>query len=492
MKMVEDAPDGTDQLALPESLYSFQSSSSRNVLRGFTLIVHPGDFCDQNYHPLVGSGLSISDNWSVRQKAECLPTAICRVVERALIFPLQSSEQFMNTNQKPLWIRRVRTALLGAIAGVATLGGGPECSAHFPYRNGCGPYRNGCGPYRNGCWGGGWNGASYFSSFPAYRSFCYPAPYIHHFRPIVHHRPVVHYRPVVQCYRPMVIRPSFVSPWCYAPIHYYAPPVFVTPICNTPVYHTPICYPPADSIQVGYGTQLGYAQAVRSALMPVSNWLDDRDEYANVVLAESERPLVRPPMRLVSAQSELSEGRTSSRSVVVAKPAIKPLTATSSVWSDSAIGLVDEMVLAGDMPSALRSCDAMASNRQPMSHGIYLRHAILKLFTPDTETDLQKVLDLLNMSAAAGGEIDPSELGVSTLRDYLEPSRVGLQESLNQFSQNALEGKTDGAADLLLIATLLKLDGQSERCKLFASEAFERAAASESFAWHSLLAAVRK
>ena len=119
MKMVEDAPDGTDQLALPESLYSFQSSSSRNVLRGFTLIVHPGDFCDQNYHPLVGSGLSISDNWSVGQKAECLPTAICRVVERALIFPLQSSEQFMNTNQKPLWIRRVRTALLGAIAGVA-------------------------------------------------------------------------------------------------------------------------------------------------------------------------------------------------------------------------------------------------------------------------------------------------------------------------------------------------------------------------------------
>lgn len=392
----------------------------------------------------------------------------------------------MNTNQKPLWIRRVRTALLGAIAGVATLGGGPECSAHSPYRNWCGPYQNWCGPYRNGCWGGGWNGASYFSSFPAYRSFCYPAPYIHHFRPIVH------YRPVVRCYRPMIIRPSFVSPWCYAPIHYYAPPVFVTPICNTPVYHTPIGYPPADSIQVGYGTQLGYTPAVRSAWMPVANWLDDRDEYANGVLAESERQLVRPPLRLVSAQSDLSEGQTSSRNVVVAKPAIKPLSSTSSVWSDSAIGLVDEMVLAGDMPSALRSCDAMASNRQPMNKGIYLRHAILKLFTPETETDLQKVLDLLNMSAAAGGEIVPSELGVSTLRDYLEPSRVGLQESLNQFSQNALEGKTDGAADLLLIATLLKLDGQSERCKLFASEAFDRAAASESFAWHSLLAAVRK
>jgi hypothetical protein len=407
----------------------------------------------------------------------------------------------MNTNQKPIWIRRVRTALLGAIAGVATLGGGSECLAHFPYRN--------------WCWGGGWHGASYFSSFPAYRSFYYPTHYIHHYRPVIHYRPFVHY------YRPMVIRPSYVSPWCYAPVQYCAPPVFLTPICNTPVYHTPVCYPNVDSIRVGYGTQLGYAPAVRSALtqsglgaanstwnkpsivnqrsspspttrMSVANWLDDRDEYANEVLADSEQQFVRPPLRLVSTQSDLSEDRTSSRSIVVSKPAIKSQIPTSLAWSDSASGLVDEMVLAGDMPNALRSCEAMASNRQPMNKGIYLRHAILKLFTPDTETDLEKVLDLLNMSAAAGGEITPSELGGSTLRDYLEPSRVGLQDSLNQLSHNALQGKTDGAADLLLIAALLKLDGQSERSKLFASEAFVKASVSENFVWHSLLAAVRK
>jgi hypothetical protein len=226
--------------------------------------------------------------------------------------------------------------------------------------------------------------------------------------------------------------------------------------------------------------------------MSVANWLDARDEYANEVLVDSDRQFVRPPLRLVSTQSDLSEDRTSSKSIVVSKPAIKPQISASLAWSDSASGLVDEMVLAGDMPNALRSCDAMASNRQPMNKGIYLRHAILKLFTPDSETDLEKVLDLLNMSAAAGGEINPSELGVSTLRDYLEPSRVGLQESLNQLSQSALQGKTDGAADLLLIAALLKLDGQSERSKLFASEAFEKASVSENFAWHSLLAAVRK
>jgi hypothetical protein len=226
--------------------------------------------------------------------------------------------------------------------------------------------------------------------------------------------------------------------------------------------------------------------------MAVANWLDDRDEYANEGVTESEFQSVRPPLRLVATQIELSEEQTSSRSVIASKPAIKPLVPTSLAWSDSASGLVDEMVLAGDMPNALRSCDAMASNRQPMSKGIYLRHAILKLFTPDTETDLEKVLELLNRSAAAGCEIVPSELGVPSLRDYLEPSRIGLQESLNQFSQNALQSKTDGAADLLLIATLLKLDGQTERSRLFASEAFEKAAASENFAWHSLLAAIRK
>lgn len=96
------------------------------------------------------------------------------------------------------------------------------------------------------------------------------------------------------------------------------------------------------------------------------------------------------------------------------------------------------------------------------------------------------------MSAAAGCEFQPSELGVSSLREYLEPSRITLQESLNQFSQNAMQNKTDSAADILMIATLLKLDGQSERTKLFATEAFEKASTSDNFVWHSLLAAVSK
>ena len=70
--MVEDAPDVTAQLSLPESLYSFQATSSRNVVFRFAFIVRARDFCDQNWNPLVGSGLSISDNYFVRKESTML------------------------------------------------------------------------------------------------------------------------------------------------------------------------------------------------------------------------------------------------------------------------------------------------------------------------------------------------------------------------------------------------------------------------------------
>jgi hypothetical protein len=414
---------------------------------------------------------------------------------------------FMNAKNKPLWIRLTRKVLLGAVVGASVLGGSGDCSAHFPHRN--------------WCWGAGWYGGLHYSSYRGFatsRTFLYPSYGLHHYRPVVHY------------YRPMAIRPSYVNPWChvriqyYTPVQYcypvqcYAPPVCVTPICSVPINAIPDCPSPLNSIQVGYAP-LAYSRTVISnsrleglasaswnkpsvaslrntpspyTPQPIESWQADRDEFAKMDSMGSEFLSVQPPIRLVSTEMELSKQRTPSRSVLVAKPAIKPLTPTSVAWSDSANGIIDEMVLSGDMRSALNSCEAMANDRQPRSKGVYLRHAILKLFTPETETDVEKVLELLNMSAAAGCELQPSELGVSSLREYLEPSRISLQETLNQFSQNAMQNKTDSAADILMIATLLKLDGQSERAKLFATEAFEKASTSDNFVWHSLLAAVSK
>ncbi len=175
-----------------------------------------------------------------------------------------------------------------------------------------------------------------------------------------------------------------------------------------------------------------------------------------------------------------------------AKPGISPLRPGEGVWDASAIGILDDLVRRGEFAAALQSCESMAKNSQGMSKGVSLRHAVLKLFAPETESELSAVLDLLNTACAAGSNLRGEELGGGTLRAFLESTPVSLDESLNQFSRLTLENPGTAVGNLLLISALLKLDGQHERSRIFAEEAFERASQTGDLNWSSLMMTLRR
>lgn len=175
-----------------------------------------------------------------------------------------------------------------------------------------------------------------------------------------------------------------------------------------------------------------------------------------------------------------------------AKPGISPLRPGEGVWDASAIGILDDLVRRGEFAAALQSCESMAKNSQGMSKGVSLRHAVLKLFAPETESELSAVLDLLNTACAAGSNLRGEELGGGTLRAFLESTPVSLDESLNQFSRLTLENPGTAVGNLLLISALLKLDGREERSRIFAEEAFERASKTGDLNWSSLMMTLRR
>lgn len=174
------------------------------------------------------------------------------------------------------------------------------------------------------------------------------------------------------------------------------------------------------------------------------------------------------------------------------KPGISPWRPGEGVWDASAVGVLDDLVRRGEFAAALRSCESMSKNSQGMSKGVSLRHAVLKLFAPESESELASVLDLLNTACAAGSNLHGEELGNGKLRGWLESTPVSLDESLNQFSRLTLENPEIAVGNLLLISALLKLDGQEARSRIFAEEAYERASQTGELDWSSLMMTLRR
>ncbi|XZE45600.1 hypothetical protein SH467x_000846 [Pirellulaceae bacterium SH467] len=171
---------------------------------------------------------------------------------------------------------------------------------------------------------------------------------------------------------------------------------------------------------------------------------------------------------------------------------LSTMDSTSAGWDASATAMLDDLVSRGDFASALRSCEAMSKNSQGMAKGVALRHAVLRLFAPESETELDSVLDLLNTACAAGSRLEGKELGGGTLRNYLESTPISFDESLNQFSRMALENEELAVGNLLLISALLKLDAQEARARVFAKEAFDRASETGELNWNSLMVVLHR
>lgn len=292
-----------------------------------------------------------------------------------------------------------------------------------------------------------------------------------------------------------IVRPVSIDPWCMPPQPIYFAPVPVVPFCGV-------------NTSFGSGHSV-HQQLVDLRLQRVPNasltqgdfsgsgrWYRPREfEPAAMPVVklqvasphgESPKDATSGAIRFVSTQDDKP------RSEVRFKPAVMPLEPSSAAWAASANGVIDRFMKEGDLASAAKSCESMLKNHQPLASGTYLRCGVIKLFSPDSDVLMEDVLEPWNRAVAGGSRLMASELNVPRLRDYLKGSNIDLDSSLDAISQKALSSDSESVEELLLLATLLKLDGQDSRSSIFASEAFDRASNLGTIRWSSLLSELHR
>jgi len=190
----------------------------------------------------------------------------------------------------------------------------------------------------------------------------------------------------------------------------------------------------------------------------------------------------------VAKESDVIENQRGLR-LISNKPAL--LQPYSPIWTKAAVGIVDDMVAAGELDDAHSSCKSMERITQPKGAGVYLRQALLKYFANEVSSvekpTTDEILRLLELACEAGSQVLPNELSKDSLQDYFAACLVDVNAKLEQLSQSVLESPNQSGKELLLLSALLKLDGQADRAKLFASEVEEQVAKSGPFRWNSLL-----
>jgi hypothetical protein len=170
------------------------------------------------------------------------------------------------------------------------------------------------------------------------------------------------------------------------------------------------------------------------------------------------------------------------------------LTTYSPVWTQSAVGLIDDMMERGEWELAQRSLQRMDSISTPLGHAVLLRRAVFDLVAhADTieSSQLDRLLDRFNQAAAAGSCFGSDELRGKSLGSYLRAASIDLNPILDRLAQRALETPERSGREILLLSVLLKLDHQPERASLFADASGAFAERSLAFRWHSTLQSVR-
>jgi hypothetical protein len=304
--------------------------------------------------------------------------------------------------------------------------------------------------------GSAWVG---FSSNPLQAQFAFSHPC--HVRPFC--PPPVVWRRV--CY-PRVATVSYVNTGIWGgsfyrgfyPIHgglwpsysfYSFPTVYVTPVCYRPVVYTPVAT-----------QQRLYANSQRSNSLNRTS--------AQPFVQKKNLPVARGPSPHAGA----------------------PLTTYSPIWTESALGLIDDMMERGEWQIAHQSLERMEKISTPLSHRVLLRQAVLDLVANRESIDIarmDRVMDRLAKAAEAGSLFSPDEFRGASLSDYLRASEINLNPILDQLAQRILQQPEKSGREMMLLTVLLKLDGQQDRARLFAKESRTLAARSDTFRWKSVL-----
>lgn len=322
-----------------------------------------------------------------------------------------------------------------------------QAEAHFPFR------------YHH--WGWGHWGYRHFSpvSFSVYT-----------YRPWLHRSYSVGYYSTPLFY---YTYPTYY----YVPTYYYSVPAISWPISTH--YYQPSCASvwnsPASTFSTNNILSSNNADTILASHRNVGSRLS----------TQSAGPLFQAPLKDVgedgtrfvsSIPNTATENSKSIRDhsgtrVVSKKPSI--VEPYSPVWTKAAVGLVDDMIREGRFDDAVASCRSMEKISQSKGAGVYLRQAITSFFSQEADETAKwnKAISFLDHAFRAGAQLSTAEIPKGSLTEYLAPSSIDVSSAFESLSQRILENPESSMRELVLLSVMLKLDGQSTRSKLFASEA---------------------
>jgi hypothetical protein len=192
-----------------------------------------------------------------------------------------------------------------------------------------------------------------------------------------------------------------------------------------------------------------------------------------------------------SSAQRLVQNNTGLRVATVKKEATPTLTTYSPVWTESAIGLIDDMMDRGEWELAHQSLQRMDKLSTPVSHRVLLRQAVMDLVAHRQDLNashLDRIMDRFARAAHEGSQLAPEELRGNSLSSYLEVTGISVEKDLlDRLAQRVLRQPEQSGRELLLLSVLLNLDGQKERAQLFTNESRTLAAHSDSFRWQVVL-----
>lgn len=249
-----------------------------------------------------------------------------------------------------------------------------------------------------------------------------------------------------------------------------AAPVFYRPVVYTPVYYDSFyCNPIVTTWSLSRATATPTPIGTRQPL------------YADSQRTKSLNP--------TSAQF-LVEKKTRHVAPGTSPHASAFVTTYSPIWTQSAVGLIDNMMERGEWQIAHQSLEGMEKISTPLTHRVLLRQAVMDLVANRESLDvarIDRVMDRLAEAAEAGSPFSPNEFRGASLSDYLRASDIDLNPILDQLAQRVLQQPGKSGREMMLLSVLLKLDGQQDRARLFAKESRTLAARSDTFRWKSVL-----
>jgi hypothetical protein len=150
----------------------------------------------------------------------------------------------------------------------------------------------------------------------------------------------------------------------------------------------------------------------------------------------------------------------------------RTIVPTSKPWREAAVGVLDQLVEQGKLDEAWGACQGMDQIAQQLPAEVRLRQAILGALRGESSN---WAATRLAIAWDQGLAIRPEELPRGSLRDYL-PKESGelLDQTLDRLARQVLQSQGEDSeqrSHLILIAALLRLDGQIDRSRLFALRA---------------------